>query len=119
MLLGECYVQAYRPRDALAAFEGVLVIEERADAAMAAGELYSREGDHVTAGARYARAYAAGAGPAALRLNALELHAAGDARAAAEARMLWERETGKRWEPDRDAGFGARGQGDSSRTPNP
>ena len=32
-------------------------------AAMAAGELYSRLGDHVTAGARYARAYAAGAGP--------------------------------------------------------
>jgi tetratricopeptide (TPR) repeat protein len=97
MLLGECYQAAYRPRDALAAFEEVLVIEERADAAMAAGEAYSQAGDHVTAGARYARAYAAGAGPRALLLNALELEAAGDAKAAAEARTLWERETGKRW----------------------
>ena len=100
MLLGECYQAAFRPRDALAAFEEVLVIEERADAAMAAGEAYAQAGDHVTAGARYARAYAAGAGPAALRLNALELQAAGDAKAAAEARTMWERETGKRWEAD-------------------
>lgn len=97
MLLGECYVAAYRPRDALAAFEEVLVIEERPDAAMAAAEMYAMQGDHATAGARYARAYAAGAGPRALRLNALELQAAGDSGAAAEARMLWERETGKRW----------------------
>jgi hypothetical protein len=98
MLVGECYVAAFRPRDALVAYESVLALEERADAAMAAGELYSREGDHVTAGARYARAFAAGAGPKALRLNALELQAAGDAKAAVEARTLWEKETGKRWE---------------------
>ena len=97
MLLGECYVAAYRPRDAVAAFEEVLVIEERATAAMAAGELYSRLGDHITAGARYARAYAAGAGPDALKLNAAELQSAGDGKAAAEARMLWEKETGRKW----------------------
>jgi uncharacterized protein HemY len=103
MLLGECYVAAYKPRDAVAAFENVLVIEERATAAMAAGELYSRLGDHVTAGARYARAYAAGAGPDALKLNALELQSAGDAKAAAQARMLWEKETGRKW-GDRQTG---------------
>jgi tetratricopeptide (TPR) repeat protein len=97
MLLGECYVAAYKPRDALAAFENVLVIEERPAAALAAGELYARLGDHVTAGARYARAYAAGAGPDALKLNALALQSAGDGKAAAQARMLWERETGKKW----------------------
>ena len=104
MLLGECYVAAYRPRDALAAYEEVLVIEERPDAAMAAASLYSREGDHATAGARYARAYAAGAGPKALRLNALELQAAGDITAAAQARMLWEKETGKKWDGTAGAG---------------
>ena len=104
MLLGECYVAAYKPRDAVAAFENVLVIEERAAAAMAAGELYSRLGDHITAGARYARAYAAGAGPDALKLNALELRAAGDAKAAAEARMLWEKETGRKWDDFHPAG---------------
>ncbi len=97
MLLGEYCVYAYRTHDALVAYENVLVIEERADAAMAAGELYSREGDHATAGARYARAFAAGAGPDALRYNAMELVSAGDTRAAAEARTLWEKETGKRW----------------------
>jgi tetratricopeptide (TPR) repeat protein len=98
MLLGECYLAAFRPHEALVAFENVLTIEERVDAALAVGELYSRDGDHKTAGARYARAYAAGAGPKALKLNARELQAAGDARAAAEARAMWERETGKRWE---------------------
>jgi hypothetical protein len=60
-------------------------------------------GDHVTAGARYARAYAAGAGPDALRLNALELHSAGDGKAATEARMLWEKETGRKWGDERPA----------------
>ncbi|MBI4503166.1 MAG: hypothetical protein HY700_18675 [Gemmatimonadetes bacterium] len=98
MLLADCYLGAFRPRDALAAYESVLLVEERADAALAAGELYAREGDHVTAGARFARAYAAGAGPKALKLNARELHVAGDVRAAAEARALWEKETGKRWD---------------------
>ena len=111
MLLADCYLAAFRPRDALVAYENVLLIEERAEAAMAAGELYAREGDHVTAGARYARAYAAGAGPKALKLNARELHAAGDAKAAAEARALWEKETGKRWAESGVQGSGARGQG--------
>ena len=98
MLLGESYLAAYRHRDALVAYESVLAIEEKAEAALAAGALYAREGDHATAGARYARAYAAGAGPDALRLNAVELVAAGDAKAAAQARTMWEKETGKRWE---------------------
>ncbi len=44
MLLGESYLAAYRFREALQAFEGVLAIEERAEAAMAAGALYAREG---------------------------------------------------------------------------
>jgi hypothetical protein len=99
MLLGEAYLGAFRPRDALVAYENALTIEERADAAMAAGELYRREGDQVNAGARFARAYAAGAGPRALRANADELQAAGDATAAAEARAMWEAVTGRPWDP--------------------
>ncbi len=98
LLLGEAYLDAFRPRDALVAFERALQIEERSDAAMAAGVLYRREGDLVTAGARFARAYAAGGGPDALLANAEALHAAGDVAAAAEARALWERETGRAWE---------------------
>lgn len=97
MLLGESYQAAYRPRDAVVAYENVLVIEERADAALAAGDLYARLGDHATAGARFARAYAAGAGPAALLLNARQLQATGDENAAVQARTMWEKETGKRW----------------------
>lgn len=97
-LLGEAYRAAYRTRDALVAYEHALAIEERPDAAMAAGELYRLMGDHVTAGARFARAYAAGAGPAALRENARALRAAGDPKAADEAAAMWERETGKVWE---------------------
>ena len=97
ILLGEAYLGAFRHRDALAAYEAALAIEERADAALAAGELYQREGDFVNAGARFARAYAAGAGPRALRANADALQAAGDLTAAAQARTLWEKETGKAW----------------------
>src|SRR5437879_5410428 len=41
MLLGESFLGAFRPRDALVAFERALAIEERAEAAMAAGELYA------------------------------------------------------------------------------
>ena len=104
MLQGEAYLGAFRPRDALASYEQALVIEERADAAMAAGELYQREGDYVNAGARFARAYAAGAGPRALQANAVALAAAGDAAAAAEARTLWERMTGKTWSAEMDDG---------------
>jgi len=97
VLLGEAYVGAFKPRDALAAYECALGVEERVDAAMAAGELHLREGDPASAGARFARAYAAGGGPAALRANAEALAAAGDLKAAAEARAMWEMETGRAW----------------------
>jgi len=101
--LGQAYVAAFRPLDALKAFERALVIEERPDAAMAAGDLYARRGDHATAGARYARAYAAGGGPDALRANAHALRNAGDHGAAQRAVELWEQETGDRWPDDRSA----------------
>lgn len=97
MLLGEAYVGAFRPDDAIQAYEGALHLEERADAAMAVGDLYALKGDAVTAGARYARAYAAGAGPDALKANAKALRTAGDVAAAQEAQRLWEQETGIRW----------------------
>jgi tetratricopeptide (TPR) repeat protein len=97
ILLGEAYVGAFRPDDAIQAYEGALHLEERADAAMAVGHLYALKGDVVTAGARYARAYAAGAGPEALRANAKALRAAGDVAAAQEAQRLWQQETGLDW----------------------
>ncbi len=100
VLLGETYVAAFRPDDAIAAFERALAIEERPDAALAAGDLYARKGDPRTAGARYARAYAAGAGPRALKLNAKALRASGDLEAAQQAQALWERETGMVWVDD-------------------
>jgi tetratricopeptide (TPR) repeat protein len=100
VLLGEAYNAAFRPDDALRAFERALALDERADAAMAAGELYARKGDHATAGARYARAYAVGGGPDALKANARALRAAGDLAAAQQAQELWERQTGKRWTAD-------------------
>jgi len=89
MLLGEACQMAFRQREALTAYEQVLVIEERPDAAMAAGELYMRAGSHVEAAARFARAYAAGGGAAALRANAQALFQAGDTRAADAALHLW------------------------------
>jgi tetratricopeptide (TPR) repeat protein len=95
--LGQACTAAFRTRDALVAFERALQIEERGDAAMAAGTLYRRMGDPATAGARFARAYAAGAGPDALRENARALLTTGDAAAAREAITLWERETGLVW----------------------
>ncbi len=97
ILLGEAYVGAFRPDDAIQAYERALHVEERADAAMAVGDLYTLKGDAVTAGARYARAYAAGAGPDALRANAKALRAAGDVAAAQQAQALWEKETGRGW----------------------
>lgn len=97
ILLGEAYLGAFRPDDALVAFERALSLEERPDAAMAAGDLYARRGDYVNAGARYARAYAAGAGADALRANARALKAAGDHRAAEEAIQLWKQVTGRDW----------------------
>jgi Flp pilus assembly protein TadD len=96
--LGQACAAAYRTKEALWAFERALQFEERADAAMAAGKLYRMLGDHATAGARFARAYAAGAGPEALRENARSLRQAGDYLAAKEAIALWEKETGGRWE---------------------
>lgn len=99
-LLGEALMGAFRPDEALVAFERALAIDERADAAMAAGDLYARKSDYATAGARYARAYAAGAGPDALKANAKALRAAGDIAAAQQAQDMWERETGKRWTAD-------------------
>jgi tetratricopeptide (TPR) repeat protein len=95
VMLGDAAVAAFRPVDAILAYERALQLEERADAAMAAGQLYALKGDQVTAGARYARAYAAGAGPDALKANAKALRAAGDIAAAAEAEKLWEKETGR------------------------
>jgi tetratricopeptide (TPR) repeat protein len=100
VLLGEAYNGAFRPDDALVAFERALAVDERADAAMAAGGLYARRGDYATAGARYARAYAVGGGPDALKANAKALRAAGDLAAAQQAQDLWERQTGKRWTAD-------------------
>lgn len=89
MLLGEACQMAFRQQDALGAFEEALALEERADAALAAGELYRRAGRHREAAARFARAYAAGGGPEALFHNARALHQAGDVAAAEEALNLW------------------------------
>lgn len=97
MLLGEAYLAAFRPGDALVAFEQALHLEERPDAAMAAGDLYARRGDYINAGARYARAYAAGGGAEALKANAKALKASGDHRAAGEAIALWKELTGREW----------------------
>ncbi|HVH68143.1 MAG TPA: hypothetical protein VM716_09780 [Gemmatimonadales bacterium] len=89
MLLGEAFQMVFRQQDALVAYEQVLALEERPDAALAAGDLYRRAGRHAEAAARFARAYAAGAGAEALRLNAQALFQAGDVRAADEALHLW------------------------------
>ena len=89
MLLGEACQMAFRQRDALGAYEQALALEERPDACMAAGELYLRTGEPAHAAARFARAYAAGGGAAALRANAHALFQAGDLRAADEALSLW------------------------------
>jgi tetratricopeptide (TPR) repeat protein len=89
MLLGEGWQLVYRQPEALAAFEQALAIEERADAALAAGVLYMRVGHHAEAAARFARAYAAGGGPEALRHNAEALYRAGDEAAAEQALRLW------------------------------
>jgi tetratricopeptide (TPR) repeat protein len=89
MLLGEAWQMVFRQHDALVAYEQVLALEERPDAALAAGDLYRRAGRHAEAAARFARAYAAGGGADALRLNAQALFHAGDLRAADEALHLW------------------------------
>src|SRR3989442_7401610 len=82
MLLGEAYQGAFRMKEALSAYEQALVLEERADAALAAGELDRRSGQTAAAAARLARAYAAGGGAEALCRNAQALLQAGDDGAA-------------------------------------
>src|SRR2546430_17055017 len=63
MLLGDASRMVFRQREALGAYEQALALEERVDAAMAAGGLYRRAGDHAAAAARVRRAYPAGGGP--------------------------------------------------------
>lgn len=89
MLLGEALQMVFRQDDALGAFEQALVLEERADAAMAAGAIYHRQGRFPEASARFARAHAAGGGATALWNNAQALYDAGDHAAADEALNLW------------------------------
>ena len=89
MLLGEAFQMVFRQHDALVAYEQVLTLEERPDAALAAGDLYARAGRPADASARFARAYAAGGGADALWLNARALFQAGDLKAADEALHLW------------------------------
>jgi tetratricopeptide (TPR) repeat protein len=89
MLLGEAYLMVFRQKDALHAYEQALALEERPDAAIAAGDLYRRAGLLQEAAARFARAYAAGGGAEALWLNAQTLFQAGEERAADEALHLW------------------------------
>src|SRR5574342_168080 len=48
MLLGEAFQMVFRQQDALHAFEQVLVLEERPDAALAAGDLYRRRSEEHT-----------------------------------------------------------------------
>src|SRR5437899_11695087 len=78
----------FRQDEALGAFEQALALEERADAAMAAGTLYQRTGRFPEAAARFARAYAAGGGATALWHNAQALYDGGDHGGADEARNL-------------------------------
>lgn len=89
MLLGEALQMVFRQSEALGAFEQALALEERADAALAAGDLYRRAGQYADAAARFARAYAAGGGADALWRNARALFQAGDHGAAEEALNLW------------------------------
>jgi len=89
MLLGDAWQMVYRHEEALGAYEQALAIEERPDAALAAGALYRRAGRFADAAARFARAFAAGAGPDALRQNAEALFQAGDESAADQALTLW------------------------------
>src|SRR5258705_62214 len=84
MLLGEALQMVFRQPEALGAFEQALALEERADAALAAGDLYRRAGHYADAAARFARAYAAGGGAEALWRNAQALFQAGGPGAAGE-----------------------------------
>src|SRR5256712_8791213 len=89
MLLGEPLLMVFRQQDALVAYEQVLALEERPDAALAAGDLYRRAGRHAEAAARFARAYAARGGAAAAWAHAPALFQGGDFRAADGALPPW------------------------------
>jgi len=89
MLLGEAWLAVYRHPEALTAFEQALTLAERPDAALAAGEIFRRSGRYAEAAERFSRAYAAGAGPDAMRQNAAALFQAGDDAAADQALSLW------------------------------
>src|SRR5258708_29313973 len=60
MLLGEAWQMVFRQHDALVAYEQVLTIEERPDAALAAGGFCRRAGLPADAAARFARPLAPG-----------------------------------------------------------
>ncbi len=98
MLLGEALQMVFRQDEALGAFEQALALEERADAAMAAGTLYQRTGRFPEAAARFARAYAAGGGATALWHNAQALYDAGD-HGAAPRRSTMRAIMGRRTKP--------------------
>jgi hypothetical protein len=89
MLAGAGAELVFRQTEALTAYEEALALEERADAALAAGALYARVGRHADAAARFARGFAAGGGVEALRQNADSLRRAGDTVAAEEAMRLF------------------------------
>lgn len=89
MLLGEGWLGVYRHQEALTAFEQALTLAERPDAALAAGDIHRRSGRYAEAAERFSRAYAAGAGPEALRQNAAALFQAGDEAAADQALAMW------------------------------
>jgi tetratricopeptide (TPR) repeat protein len=55
MLLGQAWLAVYRHQEALASFEQALVLEERPDAALEAGDIYRRSGQFSEAAARFAR----------------------------------------------------------------
>src|SRR2546425_7666097 len=82
MLLGEAWQMVFRQQDALVAYEQVLTLEERPDAALAAGDVYRRAGRHADAAARFARAYAAGGGARGLWARAPALFPGGGGRGA-------------------------------------
>jgi predicted Zn-dependent protease len=117
MLLGEASQMVFRQKEALEAYEEALALEERVDAALAAGELYLRAGRPKEAAARFARAYAAGGGAPALWANARALFQAGDTRAADEALNLWAAEVPNGLERLADARAELRGDAASSGEP--
>src|SRR3989454_11307066 len=100
LLLGAAYQMVFRQQEALVAYEQALALEERPDAALAAGDLYRRAGRYADAAARFARAHAAGGGAEALWLNAQALFQAGDGRAARSGERRGGKEGRSRGAPD-------------------